>query len=105
MNATMTKSEKIEQAISAGNLSTYKGRYVGPICQLARIAGVAPGSIHYARNIDKVRAYEQMGAVLVIDAQDLADYFRYSRRGRKPRNKSEVFQNSGWKSQSFEERD
>ena len=45
---------------------------------------VAQSTVRYAHALGSVRKYEMEGASLLLDAQDLADYFRRSKPGRKP---------------------
>ena len=82
----MTRDNKIYQAICEGGLATYNGRATGSICQLARIAEVAHSTVRSACRVGSVRTYELPGAVLLADASDLADYFRFVKKGRKPIN-------------------
>ncbi len=80
-----TRQGRLLHAISEQHLPFFRGRAVGLPCQLARLAGVAQSTVRYAYAVGNVRAYEAVGATLLIDVEDLAGYFSSSRPGRKRR--------------------
>jgi len=80
-----TRETNLLSAITQESLPKYRGRTVGLPCQLARLAGVAQSTVRYAYACGNVRAYELPGATLLLDAEDLATYFKVSRPGRKRR--------------------
>ena len=80
----MSRSEKIRAAIQQNNLAVYRGRPVGTPSQLATLAGVAYTTVKNAYSIYKVTVYKLIGAGVLVDALNLAEYFDQAKIGRKP---------------------
>ena len=79
----MTREEKIEEAINSNCLPILNGKAVGLPGELARIAGVSPSTLRYAYTVGNVGKHFSIGNILYVYAQELADYFRNVKRGRK----------------------
>ena len=78
----MSRSEKIQEAIRNEHLTSYRGRFVGTPMQLAVLAGVAYSTIKNVYRNARVQTYSLVGLGILIDAEDLADYFERAKRGR-----------------------
>lgn len=79
----MSRSEKIEEAIKSNSLPILNGKAVGTPGELARIAGVSPSTLRYAYTVGNVGKYFSIGNILYVYAQELADYFKNAKPGRK----------------------